>query len=248
MHYFVEGEKIFIDETKRPLGKGSEGICYKRKNQVYKIYHKSSIYEFGHNKSVDHQYLIGIPTRQTILPNALIYNEDYSYAGYRANYIKGEKDITKKQGIALLSSSTFIKNLQILESDMSLLAHNYVLVADIQPVNYFFDKGNDTMYIIDPGRFTVKRFDYGNNEKEDKELIQECDTQNESQLESLITTLLYNDLVKYKPLNSKAKLQKLRDYIVKEKDTLTYSQYFNETLKEYENPNTYFKSLGKYIK
>ena len=22
MHYFVEGEKIFIDETKRPLGKG----------------------------------------------------------------------------------------------------------------------------------------------------------------------------------------------------------------------------------
>ena len=37
------GEKIFIDETKRPLGKGSEGICYKRKNQVYKIYHKSSI-------------------------------------------------------------------------------------------------------------------------------------------------------------------------------------------------------------
>lgn len=131
---------------------------------------------------------------------------------------------------------------------MSLLAHNYVLVADIQPVNYFFDKENDTMYIIDPGRFTVKRFDHGNNEKEDKELIQECDTQNESQLESLITTLLYNDLVKYKPLNSKAKLQKLRDYIVKEKDTLTYSQYFNETLKEYENPNNYFKSLGKYIK
>ena len=34
MHYFVEGEKIFIDETKRPLGKGYEGICYKRKNQV----------------------------------------------------------------------------------------------------------------------------------------------------------------------------------------------------------------------
>ena len=27
MHYFVEGEKIFIDETKRPLGKGSEGIA-----------------------------------------------------------------------------------------------------------------------------------------------------------------------------------------------------------------------------
>ena len=84
--------------------------------------------------------------------------------------------------------------------------------------------------------------------EEDSILKTRCNKLNQKQLEALITILIYNDLVKYKPLNSKAKLQKLRDYIKKDKDSLSYSEYFEESLSNYENANTYFKSLGKYIK
>lgn len=248
MYYIVDGEKIFIDEAKKPLGKGTEGVCYQKGNQIYKIYYKSSIYEFGHNKCLDHQYLIGIPTKQVILPNALIYNEDYTYAGYRASKAKGEKNVTKKQGITLLPSESFIRNLQILENDMNILAYNYVLVADVQPVNYFFDKEEGIMKLIDPGRYRVERFCQDDTLGKDNILKKRCSKLNQKQLESLITTLIYNDLVKYKPLNSKAKLQKLRDYIKNDKNSLSYSEYFNETLKNYEDANTYFKSLGKYIR
>ena len=248
MYYIVDGKKIYIDESKRPIGKGTEGICYRKDNQVYKIYYKSSIYELGHNKSINHQYLIGIPTKQVILPNALIYNEDYSYAGYRTNIVNGEKSVTKKQGISLLPSHKFVSNLKVLESDMRLLAYNYILVADVQPVNYFFDKEKGLMQIIDPGRYSVERFCHDEIDEADSVIKTRCNRLNQEQLETLITCLIYNDLVKYKPLNSKVKLQKLRDYIKNDKNSLSYSEYFEEALTNYENANTYFKSLGKYIR
>lgn len=248
MYYIVDGEKIYIDENKRPIGKGTEGVCYKVGNQIYKIYYKSSIYEFGNNKSINHQYMIGIPTKQVILPNALIYHEDYSYAGYKTDIANGEKSVTKKQGISLLPSHNFVSNLKVLESDMKLLAYNYILVADLQPVNYFFDKEKGLMQIIDPGRYRVERFCHDDTKEEDSILKTRCNKLNQKQLEALITILIYNDLVKYKPLNSKAKLQKLRDYIKEDKSSLSYSEYFSETLKNYEDANTYFKSLGKYIR
>ncbi len=248
MYYIVDGEKIYIDESKRPIGKGTEDVCYKVGNQIYKIYYKSSIYEFGNNKSINHQYMIGIPTKQVILPNALIYHEDYSYAGYKTDIASGEKSITKKQGISLLPSHKFISNLKVLESDMKLLAYNYILVADVQPVNYFFDKEKGLMQIIDPGRYNVERFCHDEIDVADNTIKTRCNRLNQKQLETLITNLIYNDLVKYKPLNSKVKLQKLRDYIKYDKDSLSYSEYFEETLTNYENANTYFKSLGRYIR
>lgn len=245
MDYIVDGEKIYININKKPLGMGTEGICYKENNQVYKIYYKSSIYEFGRNKRYDHQYLIGIPVKQIILPNALIYNEDYSYAGYRTDIVNGEKNVTKKQGISFLPSDKFIGNLRVLENDMSILADNYVLVADVRPINYFFDKEKELMQIIDPGRYRMERFYHG---KDDKALKAKYNSLNQKQLEELITNLIYNDLIKYKPLNSKSKLQKLSDYIKNDKSSLSYSEYFKEVLTDYDDPNTYFKSLGKYIK
>lgn len=248
MYYIVDGEKIYVDESKRPIGKGTEGVCYKIGNQIYKIYYKSSIYEFGKNKSINHQYMIGIPTKQVILPNALIYHEDYSYAEYKTDIANGEKSVTKKQGISLLPSHKFVSNLKVLESDMKLLTYNYILVADLQPVNYFFDKEKGLMQIIDPGRYRVERFCHDDTKEEDSVLKTRCNKLNQKQLEALITILIYNDLVKYKPLNSKAKLQKLRDYIKEDKSSLSYSEYFSETLKNYEDANTYFKSLGKYIR
>lgn len=248
MYYIVNGERTYIDETKKPLGHGTEGICYKKGNQAYKLYYPRSIYEFGHDKSINHQYLIGIPTKQIILPNALIYNEAYYYAGYRTDIAIGKKNVTEKQGISILPSNSFISNLKILESDMKTLAQHYVLVADVQPVNYFLDMENEIMQLIDPGRYRVMRFSHDNIEEKDNILKIKCNMQNERQLEQLIITLIYNDLVKFKPLNSKAKLQKLRDYIKNDKDSLSYSEYFEEALKNYEDANTYFKSLGKYIR
>lgn len=115
----------------------------------------------------------------------------------------------------------------------------------MQPVNYFFDKEKGLMQIIDPGRYVIEKFSSSNYENYLKE---KCDKLNQKQLETLITNLIYNDLVKYKPSNSKAKLQKLRDYIKQDKDSLTYSEYFSDKLTNYENANSYFKSLSKYIR
>lgn len=246
MIYYVNGEKIFIDETKKPFGVGSEGKAYKKDGKIYKLYYPEAIYEFGVDKSKCHQYLIGIPTKQIILPDALIFDEDNKYKGYRTDIAHGEKDVSKKQGISQITSEKFIENIETLESDMDLLANYYVKVSDVQPVNYFFDKEKEKMQIIDPGRYSIVSFkgdlDYDIKAKE------MCKNINQNDLDRLITTLIYNDLVKFKPLNTKAKLQKLRDYIVSEKEKTLYSAYFKEKLKTFETPHEYFKSLGKYIK
>lgn len=246
MIYYVNGKKIFIDETKKAFGEGSEGKAYKKNGKIYKIYYPESIYEFDVDKSKCHQYLIGIPTKQIILPDALIFDEFCNYKGYRTDIAYGEKNVSKKQGISQIKSESFIRNLEILEEDMETLANYYVKVADIQPVNYFFDKENEKMQIIDPGRYSVISFKGdANYDIKAKEM---CKTINQNDLEKLITNLIYNDLVKFKPLNTKAKLQKLRDYIVGEKEKAPYSAYFKEKLKTFETPHEYFKSLGKYIK
>ena len=152
----------------------------------------------------------------------------------------------KKQGISKIDSASFIRNLEILENDMHILANNYTLVADITPINYIFDKINKKMQIIDPGRYKVFQ---NNDDIFDSEVLKNYyNKKNQKQLEELITILLYNDFIYFKPFKSKTSCQKLRNYLKNDKDTLSYGEYFKEVLKEKENLDQYVKSLGRYVK
>lgn len=234
MYYYMENKKIYIDETKKPFGKGSEGRVYRQQNQLYKIYEPSAIYEFGHNKLHCHQYLIGIPTKQINLPNAILFNEDGSYAGYRMDLIPGEQKANLRVGISQMPSPVFINNLKILEQDLTLLAKYQVVASDVQPVNYIYNQQAQQMHIIDPGRYAIHH-DVTNQE------------QNLIQFKSLVNQLIYNDIVFYKPLKGKAKLQKLRDYIVAAKQDELDSAFFERELQDFETPHTYFKSLERFL-
>jgi len=176
------------------------------------------------------------------LPENLVFNKDCEYVGYVTKFINGEQDVNKKRGITVIDSSKFVNNLRVLENDIDILSNYNVMLVDITPFNYIFDKDNELMYIIDPGRYRNNIFGYDNSDFDRYKNI------NMKQYETLIELLLYLDFTTYKPLNSKRKLQLLRDYIKHEKDNLQYSEFFNQVLKEYENVNEYAKSLGKYIK
>lgn len=237
MIYLKNDKEINISEEEKPYGEGSEGKIYKKGNYIYKIYFPNMLNESHGNKEKFHQYLIRIPTKQVILPDEMLYSKEGIYQGYRTPFIPGAK--RKKTGITQLDSKTFIKNLQILEQDFNILSNNYILVADISPINYIFNAKNSTMNIIDPGR-------YRHHCLKD---LQAYHRQNNEQLNKLIELLLYLDFIEYKPLKSKKEIQKLKLYLehLKKKESCCYSELFTKRLKNFENVDEYVKSLKKYI-
>lgn len=237
MKYYVEGKEIDIPIEKKPFGHGSEGRVYKIDNDLYKIYYPNMIVEGGiGNKSNTHKYLVSIKTKQIILPDALIFNEAGDYAGYKTNLTPGnQKD---KSGILFMPKDNLISNLNILEKDISVLTENYVLMADVSPINYIYDKENLKMNIIDPGRYRSHCY-------ADKTRYY---NQNMKQLAYLIDLLIYLDLIKEKPLGTKRKSQEARDIIKKDRQEELYSEFLQNKLKNYENLYQYTKSIGKYIR
>ena len=173
MECIVNQKKINIPIDKKPFGEGSEGKVYKINEEIYKIYHQGALNEGYGNKQNFHSYLIGIDTKQIILPDALIWDLECKYLGYKTKLVKGkQKD---KTGITKIPSEQFIKNLQILENDIKVLSEKHVLMADTSPINYIFNNENNTMNIIDPGRYRISKSFKSDcllsNEEQYKELI-----------------------------------------------------------------------------
>ena len=230
--FIVNGKEIKINTSKKPFQQGSEGKCYKIDDKIYKIYYPNMLYEYGTSKEKHHKELSFIKTKQIILPIDFIYNEKDEYIGYVTEFI--EADQKKKNGILKLSTKNLIENIQALEKDFETLSENSIMCADVSPVNYLL---GDKMYIIDPGRY--KSHVYHKDT---------CHSQNRKQLEYLISLLIYNDLITYKPINSKAKLQKIKDKLLEIKDKRSFSRFLIEEASNYENLLEYSKSLQKYIR
>lgn len=232
----VDGKQINIETNKKCFDKGSEGQVYKIDNSIYKIYYPNMINEGFGNKFNHHKYMLMIDTKQIVLPESIIYDLEGNYLGYKTKYIEG--DLKNKTGITKMPSQTFIKNLEVLEEDFETLTNNYVLAADVSPINYIYNKNENTMNVIDPGRYKV----HTNN------LISFYRKQNTAQLNYLIELLLFQDFIAYKPIGSKRKSIILKNKIkISHKDE-PYSEYFKRELKNHENVDSYAKSLGKYIK
>ncbi len=136
MECIVNQKRINIPTDKKPFGEGSEGKVYKINGEIYKMHHQGALNEGYGNKQNFHSYLIGIDTKQIILPDALIWDTESKYLGYKTKLVKGkQKD---KTGIIKMPSEQFIKNLQILENDIKVLSEKHVLMADTSPINYIY--------------------------------------------------------------------------------------------------------------
>lgn len=239
MKIYVKGKEIELDTSKKPFGKGSEGVLYEKEGILYKIYYPEQLNEGYGQKEKHHNYLLSIPTKQVVLPLEAIYDERGEYIGYTTKKLVDKPN--ERTGIIKMPKEKFIKNLLILEEDVALLADRYVLQADVTPFNYIFNSSDSTMNIIDPGR-------YRHHTKELKWMYY---FQNNQQLKELIMILLLLDFYEYKPIGSKRKSQLLRD-LIKEKFInfrgQNLSEFFEEELDKYESVYEYSKTLGKYIK
>lgn len=236
MEYKINGEIINIPTEEKSYGHGSEGNVYKIGNEIYKIYYPNMINEGYGNKGNFHNRLLYIPTKQIVLPNAIIEDLENNYVGYKTIFING--NTKNKTGITKMPSKKFIKNLHILEQDFSLLTKNYILAADVSPINYIYDQSQIKMYAIDPGRY---RSHPSNSQIS-------CEIQNTAQLNNWIETLLEIDFITYKPVNSKRKAQQLKRKIKELHKSEPYSNFFERELRNYEYVHDYAKSLEKYIK
>jgi hypothetical protein len=239
MNYFVDGQKLNLPYTKKPFGQGSEGYVYKIGTMTYKIYFQDKLVEeYGHKHGF-HSYLMGLNTKQISLPQALIFNELGDYVGYSAKLVPGDqKDRT---GLTKIPTEDLLHNLTILEQDISTLSNNYVLMADLIPINSLLDKNTNTLNIIDPGRY----HNYSKNSRPNVSIYEE----NMEQFDHLIDLLLLDDFLKEKPLGtSKKKLLHLRHYLEAKKGFQNYPEFFTKELKNQPNINEYVKTLGRYIK
>lgn len=112
------------------------------------------------------------------------------YSGYVNKFIEGEEH--NKTGITKMPSNEFISNLEILESDSTILGENLILMKDLNYDNYQYNSKNQTMFILDTSKYTRE----SNLKKDD------CITRNIVSLNTLITELLYEDFKTYMPLKT----------------------------------------------
>ena len=144
MIFYCDGEKIKINNNKREIGHGSEGIVYRIGDSTYKIYYESALRDNYGLKEHHHHYLSTIPTKQIVMPEHAIYDEFGNYVGYSAPFIEGnQKD---KTGISMLDKKVFLDNLRELSNDLKLLSDYLVVCADVQPINYVYNQNAEKMY------------------------------------------------------------------------------------------------------
>ena len=239
MYFYVDDELINIEDNTEPYGIGTEGQVYKIGDEIFKLYFYDTLDEGYGNKYYFHKYLKTLNPKQIALPQKLIYDIDGNYVGYTAHYVDG--DVNENNGLILLPSELFINNLRILEEDIKYLSREKVLMADVSPWNTIFDKKDNLLFLIDPGRYQCHSFD--NIPFFDYRM------QNMFQFNLLIGILLDLDFKKYNPVEDEDKSKKIITYIIDEinKYKGSYLNYFESVLEKYENVTEYAKTLKNKI-
>lgn len=236
MIYYVNNNPIDIPTTKKCLNSGSEGKIYRIDNKIYKIYYTNTISNMTQTTITCHKTMTTIKTKQIILPTDLIYNAKGECCGYVNDPIPG--DPNNKTGITKIASNKFIRNLEILQEDSTILGENLILMRDVNEDNYHYDSNTETMYILDSSRYTRKV----NLEVED------YIRKNSNSLNALIEELLILDFKKFKPIKTilpKRTAIRIVDRIKEKKQDLSYSEFFKSELQGYESVHEYAKSFTK---
>lgn len=137
-----ELDYMFIDE-------GSEAEVFQYKDEVLKLY-KDFCRKYRLSEE-EASALINIPTKRILLPKKIIKIPDsLDFKGYTTQFIK----TCSRSVIPNMKMDHFLDELEVLESDMKLLADNDVDVDDFNLENMLYD---GCMYFCDPGSFTFRR-------------------------------------------------------------------------------------------
>lgn len=133
---------MYIDE-------GNESEVFRYGDSVLKIYKDYCAKErLGEDDVI---YLSNIPTKRILMPREVIRNADtMEFIGYSMPFIyKYPKDVLMK-----IKMNHFLDELDVIHSDLELLAEHHVDVEDIHIDNVLY---NESFFIGDPGSFEIQR-------------------------------------------------------------------------------------------
>ena len=233
--YYISGERKYIDESKKPYGKGSEGKLYKIDNKLYKIYFPNALNEGFGDKKYYHQALLQVNNlfHSFILPNELIF-DDIDYVGYVTDMVGNGEN--KKEGFSTFVWDDFIRNVEELENETELLSLNRFLAVDIGIHNAVVSEKDKKLYMTDPGRYHHQTY------------FTTCDytKRNKIMLNDFFLKMLEREIICYKLMN-RNKSKQLINRIKIETEDKSYSNYFSEVSKKYESVHEFLTTKAKYL-
>ena len=133
---------MFLDE-------GNESEVFRYGDSVLKIYKDYCVKErLGEDDVI---YLSKIPTKRILMPREVIRNADtMEFIGYSMPFIyKYPRDVLMR-----IKMNHFLDELDVIHSDLELLAEHHVDVEDIHIDNVLY---NENFFIGDPGSFEIQR-------------------------------------------------------------------------------------------
>lgn len=154
MKFFVGDEGIDLTQEEldyRYLDEGKEAKIYEYGDEVLKLY-KDYCPKMRLSEK-DAFSLSQIGTEKVLLPKRIIHDEDGKFLGYTTKRIYG----SSKLCIPKMKMKKLVDELDIIMTDLKILADNHYDVADFTLNNVVYDGG---LYFVDPGSFMqVKNFD-----------------------------------------------------------------------------------------
>ena len=135
---------MFLDE-------GNESEVFRYGDSVLKIYKDYCVKERLGEEDVI--YLSKIPTKRILMPREVIRDADtMEFIGYSMPFIyKYPRDVLMR-----IKMNHFLDELDVIHSDLELLAEHHVDVEDIHIDNVLY---NESFFIGDPGSFEVRKKD-----------------------------------------------------------------------------------------
>ena len=234
--YYVNGKEIDIPTHKKPFGFGSEGNLYLIGDKLYKIYNSESLNEGFGNKQTFHQSLLGLNDKYKsfVLPETLIFDEQGQYVGYVAPLVDNQKN---SNGVTGLEWDKFISNLRNLEIETDMLGQDRFLLIDLAYHNSIFNRTNEKLYMVDPGRY--RHYSYFT--------ITDYKSRNNVILTDYFKNMLRIDLNYFK-LMHKNKIYSLVNTISNEVALGSYSYYFEKQKDNYESIHEFLQVKARFTK
>lgn len=133
---------MFLDE-------GNESEVFRYGDSVLKIYKDYCVKDrLGEDDVI---YLSKIPTKRILMPREVIRDADtMEFIGYSMPFIyKYPRDVLMR-----IKMNHFLDELDVIHSDLELLAEHHVDVEDIHIDNVLY---NENFFIGDPGSFEIQR-------------------------------------------------------------------------------------------
>lgn len=145
LRIFLDNEFLEFDDEDLDImyiDEGCEGVVYKYGVDAIKIYKNTCF--FSRLGLEECQQLKLIKTKRILLPEKIVYGDDNEFMGYSTPFIYNVSNIKMLN----MNINNFIDELDIISSDLKLLADNGVEIEDWHINNVLY---NGKFFIGDPG-------------------------------------------------------------------------------------------------